>query len=145
MESVHTSQCYFRINRFLSLFFLSQGISPERHILDSEVYANFRPISKLIYVSKLTEKVVAKQLIEHVCSNGLDEVFQSAYKNFHSTETALVKIYNDILIDIDKNRTIILLLLDLSAAFDMVDHEILLYLASRLVLVMLRCLGSDHI
>ena len=86
----------------------------------------------MIYVSKLTEKVVAKQLIEHVSSNGLDEVFQSAYKNFHSTETALVKVYNDILVDIDKNRTIILLLLDLSAAFDTVDHEILLYrLASR--------------
>ena len=100
--------------------------------LDSEVYANFRPISNLIYVSKLTEKVVAKQLIEHVSSNGLDEVFQSAYKNFHSTETALVKVYNDILVDIDKNRTIILLLLDLSAAFDTVDHEMLLYrLASR--------------
>ena len=100
--------------------------------LDSEVYANFRPISNLIYVSKLTEKVVAKQLIEHVSSNGLDEVFQSAYKNFHSTETALGKVYNDILVDIDKNRTIILLLLDLSAAFDTVDLEILLYrLASR--------------
>ena len=65
-------------------------------------------------------------MIEHVSSNGLDEVFQSAYKNFHSTETALVKVYNDILVDIDKNRTIILLLLDLSAAFDTVEHEILL-------------------
>ena len=100
--------------------------------IDSEVYANFRPISNLIYVSKLTEKVVAKQLIQHVSSNGLYKVFQSAYKNFHSTETALVKVYNDILVDIDKNRTIILLLLDLSAAFDTVDHEILPYrLASR--------------
>ena len=60
------------------------------------------------------------------------KIFQSAYKNFHSAETALVKVYNDILVDIDNNRTVILLLLDLSAAFDTVDHDILLYrLATR--------------
>ena len=51
---------------------------------------------------------------------------QSAYKEFHSTETALVKVFNDIAIDIDRNRAVILLLLDLSAAFDKVDHSILL-------------------
>ena len=49
---------------------------------------------------------------------------QSAYKEFHSTETALVKVFNDISIDIDRNRAIILLLLDLSTAFDTVDHSI---------------------
>ena len=48
---------------------------------------------------------------------------QSAYKQFHSTQTALVKVFNDIVIDIDRNRTVILLLLDLSAAFDTVDHS----------------------
>ena len=51
---------------------------------------------------------------------------QSAYKQFHSTETALVKVFSDIAIDIDSNRAVILLLLDLSAAFDMVNHSILL-------------------
>ena len=66
------------------------------------------------------------QLIGYVSSNGLDEIFQSAYKQSHSTETALVKVFNDIVIDIDRNRTFILLLLDLSAAFDTVDHLILL-------------------
>ena len=52
--------------------------------------------------------------------------FQSAYKNFHSTETALVRVQNDILCAINNNESVILLLLDLSAAFDMVDHLIML-------------------
>ena len=72
-------------------------------------------------MSKLTEKVVASQLINHISSNGLDEILQSAYKQFHSTETALVKVFNDIILDVDSNRTVILLLLDLSAAFDTVE------------------------
>ena len=50
--------------------------------LDSEGYANFRPVSNLMYISKLTEKVVAKQLIEYISSNGLDVIFQSAYIKF---------------------------------------------------------------
>ena len=62
--------------------------------LDSEVYANFRPSSaNLTFMSKLTKKVVASQLIEHVTNNCLDEIMQSAYKQFHSTETALVKSF----------------------------------------------------
>ena len=59
-------------------------------------------------------------------SQHLDETFQSAYKNFHSTETALVRAQNDILCAIDNNESVILLLLDLSAAFDTADHSILL-------------------
>ena len=59
-------------------------------------------------------------------SHHLDETFQSAYKNFHSTETALVRVQNDILSAIDNNESVILLLLDLSAPFDTVDHSILL-------------------
>ena len=94
--------------------------------LDVEVLSNFRPISNLMFMSKLTEKVVASQLINHISSNGLDEKLQSAYKQFHSTETALVKVFNDIVLDVDRKRTVILLLLDLSAAFDTVDHTILI-------------------
>ena len=79
-----------------------------------------------MFMSKLIEKVVASQLINHISSNGLDEILQSAYKQFHSTETALVKVFNDIVLDVDMNRTLILLLLHLSAAFDTVDHTILI-------------------
>ena len=61
--------------------------------------------------------------MHHLNDNeGLLEEFQSAYKSHHSTETALVKVQNDILKAIDNNRSVILLLLDLSAAFDTVDH-----------------------
>ena len=98
----------------------------KKPLLDVEEFANFCPISKLMFMSKLTEKVVASQLIDYVSSNGLDEIFQSAYKQFHSTKMALVKVFNNIVIDIDRNRTVILLLLDLSASFDTVDHLILL-------------------
>ena len=94
--------------------------------LDFEIYANFRPISNLIFISKLTENVVASQLVDYVMRNDLDETFQSAYKQLHSTETALVRVNNDILVALDNHQSVILLLLDLSAAFDTVDHGILL-------------------
>ena len=93
---------------------------------DFEQLQNFRPISNLTFVSKLIVKAVALQLNDHILRHHLDETFQSAYKAFHSTETALVRVHNDILTAIDNNNTVILLLLDLSAAFDTVDHSILL-------------------
>ena len=93
---------------------------------DFEEFQNFCPISNLKVVLKLVEKAAAIQLTDHVMSHHVDEVFQSAYKNFHSTETALVKVQNDILCAMDNNESVILLLLDLSAAFVTVDHSILL-------------------
>ena len=100
----------------------------EKPRLDFEIYANFRPISNLpvIFISKLTEKVVASQLVDYEMQNDLDETFQSAYKQLHSTETALVRVNNDILVALDNHQSVILLLLDLSAAFNTVDHGILL-------------------
>ena len=59
-------------------------------------------------------------------TNHLGETFQSACKEFHSTETALLRVHNDILCSLDQNKSVILLLLDLSAAFDTVDHAILI-------------------
>ena len=53
------------------------------------VRENFRPISNLEFVGKLCEKVVSAQLVKHVNDNNLNDVFQSAYKAGHSTETAL--------------------------------------------------------
>lgn len=92
---------------------------------DFKQLANFRPISNLKFISKLVEKCAAVQLTKHVMTNHLDETFQSAYKEFHSTETALLRVQNDILCALDQNKSVILLLLDLSAAFDTVDHAIL--------------------
>jgi len=63
---------------------------------------------------------------DHLTDNNLLELLQSAYKMFHSTETALLKVQNDILQATDSGKSTILVLLDLSAAFDTVDHEVLL-------------------
>ena len=94
--------------------------------LDHEQLSNYRPVSNLSFISKAIEKVVANQLISYINENNLNETFQSAYKQYHSTETALIRVHNDILTAIDNHGTVILLLLDLSAAFDTVDHDILL-------------------
>ena len=95
----------------------------KKESLDHEVYANFRPISNLKYISKMIEKAISYQLINYLRDNDLEESLQSAYKTFHSTETALVKVHNDIVSAIDNQSYVILLLLDLSVAFDMVDHR----------------------
>ena len=59
--------------------------------------------------------------------NNLYEEFQSSYRKFHSTETALTSVHDDMLRHIDEKQCVILLLLDLSAAFDTINHNILLY------------------
>ena len=66
------------------------------------------------------------QVNDHLNANGLVEIFQSAYKVGHSTESALLWVQNDILHSIDDGKSVLLLMLDLSAAFDTVDHRILL-------------------
>ena len=71
------------------------------------------------------EKVVANRLIEHLSSNNLMDQFQSVYRKCHSTETVLICVHNDIVSALDKGRGVCLILLDLSAAFDTVDHTIL--------------------
>ena len=94
--------------------------------LDSEDYSNFRPISNLKVTTKIIEKAVFCQLSDHLRDNDLEESFQSAYKRFHSTETALLRVQNDVLLEIDNQKCVAMLLLDMSAAFDTVDHDLLL-------------------
>ena len=94
--------------------------------LDQNELKNYRPVSNLTFLSKVLEKIVLKQLLVHLESNGLQNVFQSAYKKFHSTETALLKVFDDLINGIDTGSIGFLNLLDLSAAFDTIDHGILL-------------------
>jgi hypothetical protein len=94
--------------------------------LDPEVLNNFRPVSTLPFVSKTMERVASKRLRIHKEENKLDEKMQSAYRAAHSCETALMRIQNDILMALDSKKCVFLVLLDMSAAFDTVDHQMLL-------------------
>ncbi len=101
--------------------------------LDPECLSNYCPVSNLPFMSKLIEKVVADQLVKHLDSHTLAEPFESAYCRHHSTETALLCVTNDILLSLDRPQVVLLVLLDLSVAFDTVDHEMLLArLSSRI-------------
>ena len=87
---------------------------------------NFRPVSNLLFVSTLVERVVCDQLLEHAMKTGKPKDLQSVYRSGHSTETALLKVKTDILDAMDKQRVMCLVLLDLSAVFDTVLHDLLL-------------------
>ena len=82
------------------------------------VFENYRPVSNLQYVSKLTERVVFNQLHEHMMANGIYPLFHSAYRQYHSTETALLRVMNDILLKMNSQHVTLLVL------FDTVSHHV---------------------
>ena len=95
--------------------------------LDPQSLNNYRPISNLSIFSKTLERIVAKQLTSYLISHKIPHIFQSAYLPSKSTETALAKISSDILTNLDNKNGTILALLDLSSAFDTIDHTILIH------------------
>ncbi len=95
--------------------------------LDTADMNNYRPVSNVSFMSKLIERVVANQLNEYLSANNLLPRFQSAYRKGHSTETALLRVWSDMLMAADDRKITLLSLLDMSAAFDCVDHMILLH------------------
>ena len=106
---------------------------------------NYRPVSNLGYISKLLEHVVAAQLVNHIERHGMMEAHQSAYHSSHSTDTALLKVKTDVIQALENQEVACLILLDLSAAFDTTDHDILLSrLKSRFAVtgVVLKWLGA---
>ena len=98
--------------------------TPQETQFRCELLISFRPVSNFTIMSKILEKVVGKQLVVHRENNSLRDTMQSAYRCFHSTETALVRIQNDLLRALDEKKCCFLVMLDLSAAFDTVDHDI---------------------
>ena len=83
-------------------------------------------MSNLPFIGKTIERVVNHQLMEHLSAHGLLKPLQSSYRNSHSTETAVLKVSSDIMSYLCSGFSVALILLDLSAAFDTVNHHILL-------------------
>jgi len=94
--------------------------------LDQYDLNSYRPISNLSFLSKILERAVSSRLTDHIDRHDLLPVSQSAYRRHHSTETALLRLHNDIIKAIDNGDVCALVLLDLTAAFDTVDHKILI-------------------
>ena len=88
--------------------------------------SNYRPVSNLCLVSKVVEKVTLDQFNSHCQEYNLVPEYQSAYRKRHSCKTSLVKLVNDILWNMENQLVTAIVILDLSAAFDTVDHDILL-------------------
>jgi len=114
------------------LEFKKAVVSPllKKQNLDVNIFSNYRPISHLPFLSKVLEKIVATQLTEHLIMNNLFDL-QSAYRADFSTKTALIKITDDILTNLDKNIPTALIMIDMSSAFDTIGHKILLNRLSK--------------
>ena len=98
---------------------------PKNQSIDRSTLSNYRPISNLSFISKTIEIIIAKQLRTYINNNNILHKLQSAYTTDNSTETSLLHTLNNILL-FPKNTLTILILLDLSSAFDTLDHNILI-------------------
>jgi hypothetical protein len=103
----------------------------KKPLLDPDDPSSYRPISNLSFVSKLVERLVASRFTQHCENNDLLPRNQSAYRRHYSTETAVLRVHNDLVRAADNGQVTALVLLDLSAAFDTVDHGHLLTVLDR--------------
>ena len=94
--------------------------------LNNEIFKNYRPVNNLVFFSKLIERVVLARLNNHMTEHALHTREQFGYKKYHSTETMMLGIVNDILKGFDEQKATVVIFLDLSAAFDTIDIPILL-------------------
>lgn len=117
---------------------LSSGVFPEcekcalitpiikKSSLDKEDLNNYRPVSNLSFISKFIERVVSIRIDRFLFHHNLISPYQSAYCPFHSTETVLLHLCHDIAVARGQRLLTCVIMLDLSVAFDTVDHTILL-------------------
>ena len=97
-----------------------------KYIKLEPIFTNYQTALNLSYLSKLIERLVCKQIVRYTNSTGQMEPFQSTYREYSSTETALLKIIADILEAVERKEVMCLVMLDLSSAFDTISHELLL-------------------
>ena len=94
--------------------------------LDMNNLSNYCPVTNLTHLSEIMEWAMLDQLVPFLEEVSVVPHYHSAYRKLHSTETALCKIHDDLVSNTCHGKTSILVLLDLSAAFDAVDHQLLL-------------------
>ena len=127
MALSHLINLSFESKTFPSVFKVGHVIpllkKPDMDINDP---ASYRPITNLMTISKVVERIVFSRLQSHMHQSENFNTHQSAYRSGYSTETALLKVTDDLNASMDSKSCSILLSLDISAAFDMIDINILL-------------------
>ena len=94
--------------------------------LDKNTPSNYRSISILNHISKLLERLILSRIQHHTTSSSTFNIFQSAYRRYYSTDLALLLALDNIYHAIDEGSSTVLISMDLSTAFDTIDHTILL-------------------
>ena len=109
--------------------FKSAHVTPilKKRCLDHNDLNNYRPVSNLCFIAKILENLVLSQVSSYLNSHNLHNTCQSAYRPGHSTETALLKVVNDLFLSLNKGNISVQALLDFSSAFDTIDHTILVH------------------
>jgi len=117
----------FRECRFLAAFKTAQVLPLlKKPSLDKEQISSYRPISNLTTVSRVIERLVLARLSTHVLASPSFARLQSSYRRGHSTETALLHVMNSVYAAADEKKATVLVGLDLSAAFDTINHVVLI-------------------
>ena len=109
--------------------FRSALVTPilKKRCLDHNDLNNYRPVSNLCFIAKILEKLALSHVSSYPNSHNLYNTCQSAYRPGHSTETALLKVVNDLFLSLNKGNISVLVLLDFSSAFDTIDHSFLVH------------------
>ena len=122
----HVINVSFKSGIFPSDWKMAKVIALPKNSKESFSGKNSRPISLLPALSKIMEQITYEQIQHYFCENELNTVYQHAYKKGHSTATALAQMTDDWMTEIDENKLVGAVLLDQSAAFDVLNHRILL-------------------